>query len=665
MPVEAELVRKSVPASLAYRPDIDGLRGVAVLAVVGYHAFPNWVPGGFIGVDVFFVISGFLISSLIFAGMAKGSFSLMDFYARRIRRIFPALLLVLSCCFAFGWMALLADEYAALSKHIAGGAGFLSNFVLLQESGYFDYGAELKPLLHLWSLGIEEQFYIVWPLLLAAFWRHKFAVPVACAGLVVTSFVLNLYWLPKDPVGTFYLPWMRCWELLAGAMLAWLQFHSPNSVRVAPGTLAVSCVVGCVFVLVAIVSFDRHSPFPGTRALLPVLGTCAVIASGMGIWVNRRLLAHPLLVWFGLISFPLYLWHWPLLSFAHIEEVSPLSRSLRIVAVVAAIGLAWGTYKFVEMPLRFGSHRKLKAAGLLVGMSIIGSVSYFTYTIGGVPSRLPPNMRVEMSPSSSPCGREYPRDSVCWGAAGGRKIMLLIGDSHGAALAPGIASELGRSSSEIGLVSVTTGGCMPLANVRSYDATGKLRDCEAMFREAFEFARDSDSVTGVVLVGRWASRVGNAVGFKEKEGDEARGSYEFIRQSPSAPDNTEAFRQGLDGSLSMIATKPVVFVHQVPELGLEPGKCAARPLRTSDPGSTAACAVALEEVVRRQAEYRKIAEVVLHKYPEVRLTDPVEVMCDDSKCSATQGGSVLYRDDDHLNGNGAAKVARELLSDLK
>ena len=157
-----------------YRPDIDGLRAIAVLSVVGFHAFPSWVNGGFIGVDVFFVISGFLISGIIYENLDKGEFTFREFYARRIRRIFPALIVVMTACFAFGWFSLLADEYKQLGKHIAGGATFISNLLLWQESGYFDNSAETKPLLHLWSLGIEEQFYIIWPLLLWLTWKRKF-----------------------------------------------------------------------------------------------------------------------------------------------------------------------------------------------------------------------------------------------------------------------------------------------------------------------------------------------------------------------------------------------------------------------------------------------------------------------------------------------------------
>ncbi|MFA6121206.1 MAG: acyltransferase, partial [Sideroxydans sp.] len=200
-----------------YRADIDGLRAIAILAVVGFHAFPTWVKGGFIGVDVFFVISGFLISTIIFGSLSRDAFSFAEFYARRIKRIFPALFLVLVASFVFGWFALLADEYKQLGKHIAGGAGFVSNFVLWGESGYFDNAAETKPLLHLWSLGIEEQFYFVWPLLLWFAWKRRFNLLTIALVVAVVSFALNVFTVRSDPVAAFYSPLTRFWELMVGS----------------------------------------------------------------------------------------------------------------------------------------------------------------------------------------------------------------------------------------------------------------------------------------------------------------------------------------------------------------------------------------------------------------------------------------------------------------
>lgn len=218
----------SKKSSIGWRPDIDGLRALAVFAVFVFHAFPK-VPvfkGGFVGVDVFFVISGFLISSIIYTQLAKGTFSFWDFYSRRIRRIYPVLLTVLIGCLGFGWFYLLADEYMQLGKHIAGGAGFVSNFVLFFEKGYFDNASATKPLLHLWSLGIEEQFYIFWPLILWLTWKlKKNAMFWVALIIAVISMGMNLYWYKTNPSMDFFLPHTRVWELLCGAMLAWGNLH--------------------------------------------------------------------------------------------------------------------------------------------------------------------------------------------------------------------------------------------------------------------------------------------------------------------------------------------------------------------------------------------------------------------------------------------------------
>ncbi len=213
------LCRYKKPKSDLYRADIDGLRAVAVLAVVAFHVFPLRVRGGFIGVDIFFVISGYLISALLFTGFERKNFSFTDFYSRRIRRVFPALLLILFASYVFGWFALTADEYKPLGKHIAGGAAFVSNFVFLRESGYFDNLEDKKPLLHLWSLGVEEQFYLIWPLLLWTGWklRLNFLAMTAAVGLI--SFGLNIFYVSSNTALAFYAPQTRFWELMIGAAL--------------------------------------------------------------------------------------------------------------------------------------------------------------------------------------------------------------------------------------------------------------------------------------------------------------------------------------------------------------------------------------------------------------------------------------------------------------
>ena len=212
-----------------YRPDIDGLRAIAVLSVLGFHAFPAQFKAGFIGVDIFFVISGFLISSIIFENLARGSFSFLEFYGRRIKRIFPALALVLFTSFTFAWFALFADEFAQLGKHMAAGAAFVSNFALWQEAGYFDNAAESKPLLHLWSLAIEEQFYIFWPLLVWATWKRKWLFITILITLLIVSFGINLHFVRVDRATAFFFPGSRVWELLIGVVLAYFSTQSRDT----------------------------------------------------------------------------------------------------------------------------------------------------------------------------------------------------------------------------------------------------------------------------------------------------------------------------------------------------------------------------------------------------------------------------------------------------
>lgn len=350
-----------------YRPDIDGLRAVAVLSVVAYHFSPLTLPGGFVGVDIFFVISGFLISTIIFSSLERERFSLFQFYVRRIRRIFPALILVLASCLALGRFVLFSEEYQELGKHVAASAGFVQNFSLLGESGYFDNKAVTKPLLHLWSLAIEEQFYMFWPLLLAFVWKRNWNFLKITAIVAVLSFTANVYLIHRNPSSAFYLPVSRFWELMAGSVLAYLAMHRPALIQQYQNTQS---VFGFALILLGLAFLDKETIFPGWWALFPTLGAFLIISAGQNAWLNQKLLANRILVWIGLISYPVYLWHWPLLTFLRIEEGFP-SRIERVAAVFIAFVLSWLTYRFVEKPLRFGGNPNVKAGALLALMSLL------------------------------------------------------------------------------------------------------------------------------------------------------------------------------------------------------------------------------------------------------------------------------------------------------
>jgi peptidoglycan/LPS O-acetylase OafA/YrhL len=392
-------VNQSSSYKYSYRSEIDGLRAFAVLSVVAFHAFPSWLRGGFIGVDVFFVISGFLITTHIFEKLDKGQFSFSDFFGRRIRRIFPALILVMACSLAFGWFVLLADEFAQLGKHVASGAAFIINFNLVDESGYFDNAAETKPMLHLWSLAVEEQFYIVWPLVLWLAWKRKFNLLTITIVVAVISFYLNLRFVKSHPTETFFWPVGRFWEFLSGSILAWLLLFKSELLRrfklwvdrflvriiyskdVAADGSTVSNLMsffGLLLLAYSVIRINESLSFPSKWALIPVLGTLLVIASGSKAWPNRLFLMKPLAVWFGLISYPLYLWHWPILSFLQITGEEMPNRDARIAAVLLSILLAWLTYKFIEKPIRFGSFkRKVNSALIVFVLFSVGGVGYY------------------------------------------------------------------------------------------------------------------------------------------------------------------------------------------------------------------------------------------------------------------------------------------------
>ncbi|RYF45064.1 MAG: acyltransferase [Comamonadaceae bacterium] len=465
-----------------YRPDIDGLRAIAVLSVVGYHAFPAWIRGGFIGVDIFFVISGFLISTIIVGSLSGDGFSYREFYARRIRRIFPALLPVMALTFAFGWYVLLADEFLQLGKHLVASAGFVSNLVLWREAGYFDVAAETKPLLHLWSLAVEEQFYIFWPVLLALVWRWKGASGLFfwMAVAAVLSFLLNVAGVHRHPDATFYSPLSRVWELAAGALLAQAGMRRPTRP-----------------------SARSDKAFPGWWAILPVAGACLLISAGPAAWLNRNVLGSRIFVWFGLISYPLYLWHWPLLAFARIVEGATPSRTVRIGAVVLAILLAWLTYRFIERPARRGGAATVRMLAFgMAGLALLGALAFMR--------QLPPRNSALTLQAIVSAGTDwaYP-DGLKPVTVNGQSILqlgtgskqvLLLGDSHVEQFAPR-AVELSRTQPERlnSLYFATRGACPPIP--------GLLEDrdpvCGERFNQMLRFAL-SPQIDTVVIGGCWA-----------------------------------------------------------------------------------------------------------------------------------------------------------------
>lgn len=501
-----------------YRRDIDGLRAVAVMAVLVFHAFPSYLPGGFVGVDIFFVISGFLITKVILSGLERGSFSLGDFYARRVRRIFPALLVVLAACLAFGWKTMLAEDLTHLAKHVFGGATFSSNLLLWGETGYFDKASESKPLLHLWSLGIEEQFYVVWPLLVWATWRRGTSPAVLIGTTALASFLLNVAGVVHHQTATFYSPLSRAWELLLGAGLAQLG----GSLRASQGQRTVASLLGFGLIVFAVFGLAPGTHFPGWWALLPVLGTCLIIWAGTDGWVNRAVLARPAMVGIGLISFPLYLWHWPLLTLGN--DLVPSGAWGKAVLLLISIGLAWTTYAVVERPFRYGGNARCKVAVLAALMLLVGSAAATVFMKSGVPSRYP-----EIIQNATKFDLDGFRESIRWrkcfiefeqemaefpaecvDQASSKPLVMLWGDSGAASLYRGLRLLADRTE-RFRLAQFTSSACPPLLgfetsrrpacrpnNLRTFELARKLKPEVAMLTAVWQYYYDPAQLSATI-----------------------------------------------------------------------------------------------------------------------------------------------------------------------
>ena len=471
-----------------YRPDIEGLRAVAVLLVVLFHAFPEAMPGGFIGVDIFFVISGFLITGIIARELDAGRFDLLHFYDRRIRRIFPALIVVLAAVLVLGWFWMLPGAYARLSADVFASAAFAANIALLLNSGYFDIESAKKPLLHLWSLGIEEQFYLFWPLILMLAARLRLSLLTVALAIALASFVLNVALIGTHPVATFYLPFTRAFELLTGAALAtaWSQLsHTGIASNLRAG-------IGIALIAAACAVLDSHSAFPGWWALLPVTGA-ALLLSAPAAWGARHLLASPPLVWTGQISYPLYLWHWPLLVFFAIIKFAPLTLLERGLIVGLSFLLAFATYRLVEIPIRFGRSIPRKTASLAAAMGLVALAGGVIFERGGFDFRLPVEIRamadVPEQTAEWRIGRCLIDSSHETGFADDcvdrnrRPLILLWGDSTAGALMPGLRKA--QQARGFGIAQFTTSSCIPAVNA---DIAG-VPNCRAVNDKVLELAR--------------------------------------------------------------------------------------------------------------------------------------------------------------------------------
>ena len=663
-----------------YRADIDGLRAVAVLSVVGFHAFPSQIRSGFVGVDVFFVISGFLISTIIFENLERNSFSFLEFYARRIRRIFPALLLVLLASYGLGWISLLTDEFRQLGKHIAGGAAFISNFVLRSESGYFDNAAATKPLLHLWSLGIEEQFYVIWPLFLWLAWRLRLNFTTCLVALAAFSFGLNVGKVDKDAVAAFYTPQARFWELMIGSLLAyatlqqkWTKLGETLSPAVMTlKTIALEArvqnflsVFGVALIATSAFIITGSRQFPGWWALMPTLGAGFVISAGQQAWLNRKALSSPILVWLGLISYPLYLWHWPLLSFERIIEGETPSPGLRLATIFASVALAWLTCVLLERPVRFGSRRKLATIMLVAAMLVTGGVGYTTYLENGFPSRAVVKINpdkdsgldgLDEGHSAAGCGIADDDDRKLFGACAHDirppPKYALIGDSKASAIYPGLV----RTSSDSGRWLIIGGNGPNGAPVPVVSDRPVFVRYQKLTNIAIKAASENLDIETVVLVAAVRSLFQLANDYS-------------IEDLPNNK-NYEAALEGLLSATGLLikAGKKIVVVVDNPTFP-DPRDCVGR-TTTSDllnsvlvKGVGWRCRLDISRHLEMSKPYLDLLEQLRKSNPDkIAIFDTLKYFCDlaNNLCLPSRDNRLLYSYSHHMSDYAAGLIGKDL-----
>ncbi|UGB37201.1 acyltransferase family protein [Frateuria soli] len=638
----------------AYRPDIDGMRAVAVLSVLAYH-YGLSAPGGFVGVDVFFVISGYLIGSLLYEQATWGTFSYLAFYARRARRILPALLAVLAVTYAVMLVVATPSDLESYGHTAVATLLSLSNVQLWQSLDYFHPTADLNPLLMTWSLGVEEQFYLVAPLVMLLLPRLALcARPMVLGGLIVGSLGLAVWAVRIQPGAAFYLLPTRAWELAAGVLVGVLEIHRIG-LRVRGPAAEALAWAGLLLIALPVMSYGRDTVFPGWTAVPPVLGSALLLSTPQAA-LNRRVLALPPLRAIGLVSYSLYLWHWPLISMARLVEGREPSLWARIALLALSGLLAAASYRFVETPFRRGASParvslKRYAAVLGVALVMVGSA----VVMQGFPRRWPGQFVVEARQFDShhnPCLAVHhdptPETSrLCYPE--GEKLIALVGDSHAAALAAGLRAVAAREG--WGLVVLAKASCQFLVGAGPKVARHPelLHDCSSFNRRVMTMLLDDPRVGGVIIAGAW--RAGSM-----------RPTHYVALDGPARPSD-ELFAQGLARAVRTLeeAGKRVVIARDIPFLRLEPrsllAACASwwRHLwpGQGEPGSCGR--VDRANTVSDAPALAVLARVA--RETGASLVDPRARFCDASGCRIALDGRTYYRDRQHLSPLGSSQAA--------
>ena len=675
---------------MQYRPEIDGLRALAVIPVILFHAGFSWFSGGFVGVDVFFVISGYLITTILMNDIEAGRFSLAHFYERRARRILPALFCVIVVCVPFAWLWLLPGQMKDFSQSLIAVGLFVSNILFWKESGYFDAAAEEKPLLHTWSLAVEEQYYLIFPVFLVLVWRFG-RVPTfwVIAFLAALSLLLSEWGARYAPDANFYLAPTRAWELFAGSLAAFTlraRGKRPHDFL---------AFLGLAAIIISIFLYDHSTPFPGLYALLPVGGTVLlVLFAHQGTYV-ARILSFKALVGLGLISYSAYLWHQPLFVFARVRMMDDPSPFLFLGLSALSLVLAALSWRFVEQPFRrkdgaLSSRRAVflvSALGLgaLIAFGFIGHKTQgYAMRVDdqvteiekmtGVPKAYPMACRLGMASGTLSGGRNNNVNHPLQGclktnAQAAQPDVMLIGDSHMESLAPFVQDALSRH--DIASYAVSYIGCVPFAGFERID-TDQYHRCNAYNRAMLSYARQV-GVTTLVLIGRFPLYL-EGVRFDNTEGGVEHGAPAYIdvsaHKDKAAPvswrseERKQRVEAGYVSALQALLDEGfrVVLVEPIPEAGWLVPQYLAKAMMYDRPASDSTSLQVYRD--RNQRVFNAFDQI---DHPHLYRVPSSRALCSDitGRCFIKDDGGVLYRDDDHLSDYGAMTLAPLLVAKVE
>lgn len=631
---------------MKHRDDIDGLRAVAVIAVLLFHTRVFHMFGGFVGVDIFFVISGFLITTLLLQDIGNNRFSIISFYERRGRRLLPALLLVLGVASLAANKLLLPYDARDFGRQLLATLFFCSNLLFARQTGYFDAPAEMKPLLHCWSLAVEEQFYILYPLflfLVTRYFKKRYALAI---GTVLTaSLALSIHNLGSHSAANFYVPYTRAWELLIGGLLAVKIVPEVKSVRLAN----VLALCGMGLIGYSVFAFSPATPWPGIAAMVPCLGAALIIYSGSReqTYVRRMLSLKPA-VFVGLISYSLYLWHWVIIVFAKYYLVRPLTSLETACVIAASILLSSFSWRFVELPFRgrnaIVSRGWFFASAALASLVLCGyaGAAYFTR---GLPSRFNGEARLLVDGGLDTWKRsDECNGNICHvGTANSHDDFILWGDSHAGALAPAI-ERIAVSQGLSGWVAFK-GACAPLLGMQRYDQDV---DCRGFNERVLEHI-NSHHIHNVLLHARWGLYA-EAERYKQELGGPA-----LLTPDLNEEEDYATFAGLVDSTLKQLRQLDLnlVIIASVPEVGINVPTALTRAYLS---GKQIDVAPTYAEFTERQARAFHVLRLAADKY-SVPVVYPHETLCNSSTCLVEIDDHPLYSDDNHLSVHGAMYLA--------